>query len=405
MLTKYTVIISNALFKRRLNVSESTPPKKSNQKKRKRVLLIVGSFFGTIAIGYFLYYFFYGQYYESTDDAYAKQNIVYITPQTSGVVDAVYVNATQYVKAGESLGKLDTRDARLAFDAAKSQLAQSVRKIVQLHAQRKEAAAAVALAKVQVEKTANDLKRYSVLAKNNAMALNKYKHLKYAHDAATANLHVIQKRLLSIEALVKDGNISQNPQVQSAVTALKRTYLNLKRCNIIAPLSGIVAKKNFSIGENVGLTSTLLAIVPQNGFWVDANFKETQLKNIRIGQKAKLYSDQYGKSVVFHGKISGIDPGTGAVFSLIPPQNATGNWIKIVQRVPVRIELDPKELAAHPLHVGSSMDVIVNTHDRSKQALYALKGAFSDQNESIKPYQNALKHAGDIAKQIITQNL
>lgn len=167
-----------------------------------------------------------------------------------------------------------------------------------------------------------------------------------------------------MNAILKNKNITENPKIKKAALEVKQSYLNLSRCDIIAPVSGIIAKKRFNKGEHVGVTSTILAIVPMQGFWVEANFKETQLHHIKIGQDVKLHSDLYGKDVEYSGKVEGINPGTGAVFSLLPAQNATGNWIKIVQRVPVRITLNENELIKHPLHVGNSMQVRIDAHNQ-----------------------------------------
>lgn len=384
-------------------MSDTTEPKK-NQKKRNNILTLLTLIFLLMGGGYALYYFLYGQYYESTDDAYVNQNIIYVTPQTSGIVDQVFVNKTQYVKAGEQLGRLDTRDAKLSYEQAKAALAQSVRKIHELHIKQKEAQASIALAQVKVNKAKGDLTRNKVLAKHNALAVNTYEHFKYTYQEANQNLQVMRQKLKSIQALIKDANISKNPEVQNAILQVKRSYLNLQRCNIVAPYAGVIAKKDFSIGENVGLDSTLLAIVPTQGFWVDANFKETQIRHMKIGQKVTLTSDLYGSSVTYNGKIVGISPGTGAVFSLLPAQNATGNWIKIVQRVPVRIKLDAKELQKHPLHVGNSM---VATVDIRKQSGKAVITTIAPEKKYISSplYKNAMKEADIITQQIIRRNL
>ena len=361
-------------------------------------------FFIVSGAGYAAYYHLYGKFYESTENAYVGQNIVYVTPQISGSVDEVYVSEMQYVKAGDLLGRLDSRNATLAFDEAKTNLAQTVRAVKQLHLQIEEAKKAISLAEVEVNKTGDDLKRNEFLIKKNAITDEKFKNLQYAYDAAYQNLQLMRKKLLSLQALVKDADLSKDPQVQNAALSVQKSYLDLQRCNIIAPISGIIAKKNFSVGENVGAQSTLLAIVPTEGFWVDANFKETQLEHMRIGQNVTLFSDLYGQDVVYHGKIEGISPGTGAVFSLLPAQNASGNWIKIVQRIAVRIALDPEEIKEHPLQVGSSMSATVDIHNQNGGILKQAKSPQTG-DISFNLYQNALKEAAAVARDIIEQNL
>jgi len=374
--------------------------KPKNKKKRNGIILLLIIFFILCGVAYAFYYYSYGRYYESTDDAYVSQNIVYVTPQSSGVVTQVLVHKTQFVKQGELLGKLDSRDANILFNKAKANLAQTVRLVKKLHIQKQEAQLAIALAKIKLQKAKSDFLRNQTVKNQHALAINKFENFKYAYEEAKQNLKIMQQKLVSIKALVKDDNISKNPQVKNAILQLKQSFLNLQRCNIYAPISGIIAKKNFSVGENVSLQSALLAIVPTRGFWVDANFKETQISKMKIGQNVKLYSDLYGKDVLFHGKIAGIAPGTGAVFSLLPPQNATGNWIKIIQRIPIRIKLNPKELKKHPLHAGNSMEVTVNLREQDGKAMTKLKIA----PKTIYLYKKALKEAEKIAENIIRQN-
>jgi len=374
--------------------------KPKNKKKRNGIILFLIIFFILSAVAYAFYYYSYAKYYESTDDAYVSQNIIYVTPQSSGVVTQVLVHKTQFVKKGELLGKLDTRNANILFNKAKANLAQTVRQIKKLHIEKQEAQLTIELAQIKLEKAKKDFLRNQQVKNQHALAINKFENFKYAYEEAKQNLKIAQQKLKSIKALVKDDNISKNPQVKNAILQLKQSFLNLQRCNIYAPISGTIAKKNFSIGENISIQSTILAIIPTKGFWVDANFKETQISKMRIGQDVKLYSDLYGKDTVFHGKITGIAPGTGAVFSLLPPQNATGNWIKIIQRIPIRIKLNPKELQKHPLHVGNSMEVTVNLKKQKGKAITKLKTT----PKTIYLYKKALKEADKIAENIIRQN-
>ncbi len=375
----------------------------SKNKKRNNILVFLALFFIITGLGYGVYYYLYAQFYESTDNAYAKQNIVYVTPQVSGIVGEVYVNETQYVKRGQLLASLDDRDLNLSFEQAKSNLANTVRDISKLYQQKASALSALKLAEINLGKARSDLKRKEYLKKYHALSKEVYQDFKYAYEVAVQNLDIAKKQVAKLNSILRSNTIYENPQVKKAVVAVKQSYLNLKRSKIIAPTSGIIAQRRLSVGESISRASTLFAIVPTKGFWADANFKETQLHHVRIGQDVILHSDLYGSSVTYHGKVAGINPGTGAVFSLLPAQNATGNWIKIVQRIPVRIKLEPKELLKHPLHVGNSMQVRVDIHNQ--------EGKIYDKNtQKVKDappplYQNAIKESTMIVNQIIKQNL
>jgi membrane fusion protein (multidrug efflux system) len=384
-------------------LSQTEKPQ-NNQKKRNYILLSLALFFLLSGAAYVFYYYTYSRFYESTDNAYVGQNIVYVTPQVSGNVDAIYVSEMQNVKAGEKMAHLDSRDAQLAFLSAKEALAQSVRQIKQTKMLQEEAKNAISLAQVNLNKTKADLERNNFLLSKGAITGEKFQNLEFAKDAADANLQMANKKLLSIDVLLKDKDISKNPEIQNAILRVQKTYLDLRRCDILAPVSGMIAKKNLSLGESVTSNATILSIVPQEDFWVDANFKETQLQHIRIDQDVELVSDLYGKDMTFHGKIVGIAAGTGAVFSLLPAQNASGNWIKIVQRVPVRITLDPKEVKSHPLQVGNSMSVTVDLHKQNGG--YLKRVASKDENNlNYKLYDNSDNEAKALIKEIIEQNL
>lgn len=374
-----------------------------NNKKRNNILVILSIFFILAGAGYGAYYYLYAQFYETTDNAYAKQNIVYVTPQVSGIVDKVYVNETQYVKRGQLLARLDARDLNLSFEQAKTNLANTVRDISKLYKQKESALSSLKLAKINLQKATDDLRRREYLKKSHAISDEVYQDFKYAYDKASQNLDIAQKQVAELNSILKNDNIYEDPQVKKAAVAVEQSYLNLKRSNIMAPASGIIAQKRLSDGEFVGVSSTLFAIVPTKGFWVDANFKETQLTHIRIGQDVKLYSDLYGNKVEYHGKVEGINPGTGAVFSLLPAQNATGNWIKIVQRIPVRIKLNSEELEKHPLHVGNSMQVSVDVHNLKGEIYSKVSNKTDDSTPPL--YQDSIKESIAIVNTIIKQNL
>jgi len=374
---------------------------KANKKKRGNILLGLTIIFLLIAIGFYTYYKSYGQYYETTDNAYVHQNITYVSPQISGVIDRVFFDTMQPVKAGDVLAHIDTKDRELALENAKNDLAQAVRNIKKSYKEKEEISSQIHLNEILLAQAKEDLDRNTLLFRTKAISQEQFNAIKYRYQATQAKLQIAKDRYQSLMAILGTGSIADNPIVQKAVLALQRSYINLQRCTILAPIDGRVAKKNVSPGSAVSPATKLAAIVPQTGFWVDANYKETQLKNIRVGQKAKLYSDLYGRDVIYHGTVEGISSGTGSVFSLLPAQNATGNWIKVVQRIPVRIALDPDELAQHPLHVGNSMTVTIDTHDRNGTHIASV----APPKYQSDLYAHALHEAQTIAQTIIQKNL
>ncbi len=376
---------------------------KNNKKKRNNILRLLALFFILAGVGYGAYYYLYAQFYESTDNAYVKQNIIYVTPQISGIVDTVYINETQYVKNGDLLVKLDDRDLKLSFEQAKENLANTVRNIQKLYKQREVATSSLELAKITLKKATVDLKREDFLLKHHVLADEIYLNFKYTYNKANKNVEIAKQKIAELNSILKNKNISKNPEILKAAIEVKQNYLNLKRCDILAPVSGVIAKKMVNKGQHVGVTSTILAIVPMSGFWVDANFKETQLHYMRIGQNVEMYSDLYGKDVKYRGVVEGINPGTGSVFSLLPAQNATGNWIKIVQRIPVRIKLNQDELTKHPLHVGNSMQVRVDVRKYGGD-IYSKISAKKENSPQLL-YQDAIKESEIIVRNIIKKNM
>jgi len=376
----------------------------TNKNKRSNILIILTILMLSAGIGYLIYYKMYGQFYETTNNAYVGQNVIYITAQISGVVDNVNVNLTQKVKAGEILGHLNSDDYTLSFEASKNKLIQTVRTIKKLYTQNTEAKSAVALATINLKQSKENLDRNAKLYTTKSIAKNAYDTYKYTYEKAAKTLLLSKQKEKALKDLIGENRIEDNPQIKQAVIALKQNYLNLQKCTILSPKSGIITQKNFSIGTHVTTQNILLALVTQNNTWVDANFKEPQLKNIRIGQKVELYSDMYGKDIVYHGIVQGIAGGTGSAFSLLPAQNATGNWIKIVQRVPVRITLDKNEIKKYPLYMGNSMEVDIDTHDRKNKVLKK-KNKKIDSEHKSDFYPEALKNAQKIANKLIKKNL
>lgn len=346
---------------------------------RKRKLIGLTLVFLAIALAFLLMYLFVWQHEESTDDAYVNGHLVQITPQIAGTVQIVNVDDTQTVKAGQVLVALDDSDMQLAFERAHNELINAIRQNKQQTAQSAQARAQVIAQQAQLKRLQADLKRRESLAGTDAISAEELNHARDAVVEAQAKLKAIQGQEKAAQAVI--GNnvpLRQQPSVMTAVSHLKSAWLDLQRTKIKAPVDGQIAKRNVQVGQKVATGAPLMAVVPLSNVWVDANFKESQLAKIRIGQPVKITADVYGSKVTYHGKVAGLSAGTGAAFSLLPAQNATGNWIKVVQRVPVRIILDPKELAAHPLRVGLSMDVEVNTRDQNGQDLTAVNSVTSE---------------------------
>jgi membrane fusion protein, multidrug efflux system len=300
------------------------------------------------------------RYHQATDDAYVGGNVVQITPQISGTVVAIGADDTQFVKAGQPLVRLDPADAHVALDQAEAQLARTVRDVRNLYATSSQLSAAVQMRQTELAAAQSDFARREQLGVTGAVSGEEVQHAVDAVKTAQAELVAAEQQLAANRARVDGTTLVDHPQVRDAAAAVRNAYLTLERTELNAPVAGFVARRNVQLGQRVGPGAPLMAVVPLDQVWVDANFKEPQLARMRIGQPVKLSADLYGGHVVFHGTVAGFGAGTGAAFSLLPAQNATGNWIKIVQRVPVRIALDPREIAAHPLQIGLSMKAEVD---------------------------------------------
>ncbi|MFM0625615.1 EmrA/EmrK family multidrug efflux transporter periplasmic adaptor subunit [Paraburkholderia xenovorans] len=337
------------------------PPANTGKRKLMMTLLVIVILIAAIAYG--LYYFLVARFHEDTDDAYVNGNVVQITPQVTGTVVAVNADDTQTVKAGDPLVVLDPADARVALEQAEANLAQTVRQVRGLFADDNQYQAQVAQRQSDLSRAQDDLKRRMTVAQTGAVSQEEISHARDAVKSAQAAVDAAQQQLNSNRALTANTTIANHPNVQAAAAKVRDAYLNNARNNLPAPVTGYVAKRSVQVGQRVSPGTPLMAIVPLGGVWVDANFKEVQLKHMRIGQPVELTADVYGSSVVYHGKVVGFSAGTGSAFSLLPAQNATGNWIKVVQRLPVRIALDPKELEQHPLRIGLSMQADVSIKD------------------------------------------
>jgi membrane fusion protein, multidrug efflux system len=331
---------------------------------RKKWLAIVIAAFAVLGAAYGAYWATTLRYRQSTDDAYVSGNVVQITPQISGTVVSIAADDTQFVTAGQTLVQLDQADAKVALDQAEAQLAKTVREVRNLFATTAQLQAVVEIRESELARANDDLARRDRLATSGAISGEEQQHARDAVNASKAALLAAQQQVAANRARVDRTTVENHPDVLNAAAHVRDAYLTYGRTALPAPVSGFVAKRAVQLGQRVGPGAPLMAIVPLDQVWVDANFKEPQLAAMRAGQPVTLKADIYSGSVVYHGRVVGFGAGTGSAFALLPAQNATGNWIKIVQRVPVRIALDPKELAANPLQIGLSMQVDVDTHER-----------------------------------------
>ena len=337
----------------------------SGNSRRWLWLSIVGGGFLLMGAAYTLYWSTVLRYRQSTDDAYVNGNVVQITPQISGTVVSIGADDTQFVKAGQTLVQLDRADAKVALDQSEAQLAKTVREVRNLFATSAQLRAAVEMRQSDLAMAQKDLERRERLGNSGAISTEELQHARDAVRNAEAALMSAQQQLAGNQARVDGTTLDNHPDVRNASAAVRNAYLGYSRTVLPAPVSGFVARRAVQLGQRVGPGAALMSVVPLDQVWVDANFKEPQLAGMRVGQPVTLTADLYGGSFRYHGKVAGFGAGTGSAFALLPAQNATGNWIKIVQRVPVRIALDAHELAEHPLQIGLSMKAEVSVRDGS----------------------------------------
>ncbi len=364
------------------------------------MLLAVIVAFACAGIAYGTYWLTVARYVESTDDAYVDGNVVPITPRVSGTVVAIEADDTQFVRAGQPLVKLDRVDARVALQKAKARLAQTVRKVRGVFARTNELRSEVAGRKVDLAGARADLARRQGLAKSGAVSAEEVQHARDAVRGAQSALGAVRQQLAGNRALVDDTTVASNPDVEHASAVVRTAYLAYRRAVIPAPVSGYVAKRSVQLGEHVSPGTPLMAIVPPDQVWVNANFKEVHLEDIRVGQTARVAADANG--VTYHGTVVGFGAGTGAAFALLPAQNATGNWIKVVQRLPVRIALEPAEVEAHPLAIGLSMEVSIDVHGGAKQPDTRARTTDADYRTTV--FADEARSVDALIAEIVEQN-
>lgn len=351
--------------------------------RRRQGLTLIAAAVAVSALAWGGWHWFHGRHHQNTDNAYVAGNVVQITPQVGGTVTAIGADDNDFVQAGQVLVKLDAADATVALAQAEAQLAQTVREVrglfantATLQAQLQAREADAVRAQTELARLEDDVRRRTPLVASGAVGREEFEHTqqqatvaRQAVAAAHAAVLAAREQLAASQAQTEGTAVAEHPAVQRAAAKVREADLALQRIDLVAPIDGHIAKRGVQLGQRVQAGAPLMTLVALDRLWVDANFKESQLQNLRIGQSAELQADVYGSKVTYHGKVEGLGAGTGAAFALLPAQNATGNWIKVVQRVPVRIALDPQELAAHPLRVGLSMDVTVDTQDQSGKAL------------------------------------
>ncbi len=384
---------------------------------RKRLLIGAAVIFILLGAAYGVWWMLVASHFESTDDAYVQGDLVQITPQIPGTIVGLHADDTDFVRAGQPLADLDRADAEVALAQAEASLAQTTRQVSTLYLQNTGLEADIAAreaearrARADLARAQTDLRRRQALAKSGGVSGEELLHAQTsvqngqaAVAAADAAVAAGRAGLASNEALTANTTVAEHPNVKLAAAKVREAYLNLARTQVTAPVSGYVARRSAQLGQRVAAGAPLMAVVPLDGVWVDANFKEVQIGRMRIGQPVTLKADMYGSKVVFHGKVAGLGAGTGSAFALLPAQNASGNWIKIVQRVPVRIALDPQELQDNPLRLGLSMDVEVDIADTSGEVL--ARGARREPTYVSEAFVQADAQAAAAVARIVTDNI
>lgn len=356
-----------------MNATES-PSVPATNGSRSRVMWIITAVFVVAGILWWVYWLLVLSVRESTDDAYVGGDKVVISALVPGIVTGISADDTQLVEAGQVLVRLDPADATAQLDQAAAALGQAVREVHQLSASADQYDALIRARQRELARAQADLAKREPLLDQQAIAPEEVRHARDAVAIAQAALAQVQRQAQAARAAVEGVGVSDNPAVLRARAAYVVAWINAHRNAIVSPVTGYVAERGVQLGQRVAPGQALMTVVPLDALWVDANFKEGQLRNLRIGQPAHIESDLYGGSVDYRGRVVGMAAGTGAAFSLLPAQNASGNWVKVVQRVPVRIAIDRQDLAKHPLRIGLSTTVTVDTHDRSGAVLPTAAG-------------------------------
>ncbi len=360
-------------------------------------------FFLVCGLSFWAYWVTSGQYHEKTEDAYVNGNMVTVMPFAEGVVKTIFVDNAQIVEAGQPLVELDTHDFLIAFDREAAALADAVREVAKLFYKVDELRAKRVAAEADLIRARLDYEHRKALVEDASVSREDFEHSETTLTSAAARLTEAEKELQGTLALVENTTIETHPKVEHAKATLRKAFLALHRCIVVAPAKGLIGQRKVQVGQWVRATDSLMALVPLDQVWVDANYREVSLRHLRIGQPVEITSDMYGTDVTYHGHVVGLNPGTGSVFSILPPQNATGNWIKIIQRVPVKISLSAQEIASHPLVLGLSMTVHVDTHNRMGKRLPEQTAVQPIYTTAV--YDEELEGAEEVIAAIIADNM
>jgi len=400
-----------------MTTAAPTPTDAQAAPRRKKALVAVAAVTLLGGIAYGAWYVLVASHFEHTDNAYVQANVVQVTSQVGGTVVSIGADDTDRVRAGQVLVRLDPADAQVALDQAQAQLAQAVREVRTLYANNGSLSAQVSLRQADLSRAQNelaraqdDVQRRSPLVASGAVGKEEFVHAqaqlavaRSGVSAAESALLAAREQLASNQSLTEGTSVSEHPNVARAAARVREAYLAVQRAALLAPLDGHVAKRTVQVGQRLQAGAPVMTLVALERPWVDANFKESQLQRIRIGQPATLTADVYGQKVVYHGTVSGLGAGTGAAFALLPAQNATGNWIKVVQRVPVRVSLDEAEVKAHPLRVGLSMLVEVDVKNQDGAVLAQAPREQPVARTTV--YDDLQKDADALVQRIVSRNL
>ncbi len=381
------------------DTAAATPAPSRRAKLLRGLFLIVV----ILLVAFAVWYFTFGRWAEETDDAYVAGNQVQITPQVGGTVVSIAADDGMKVEQGQLLVQLDPTDTEVALQQAQANLARTVRQVRGMYRSVEGAQAEFNARQVTLKRARDDYARRKGLAATGAISSEELAHAADELAAAEAAVAGSREAVERNRALVDDTVIATQPDVQAAAAQLRQAYLNNARAGIVAPVTGFVARRSVQVGQRVQPGAVLMAVVPTEQMWVEANFKETQLRHMRLGQEVELRSDLYGGDVRYKGHITSLGMGTGSAFSLLPAQNASGNWIKIVQRVPVRISIDAAQLVEHPLRIGLSMKAEVNLHDQKGTVLPA--DAAKGTVYGTQVYAKQLEDADALIHTVIEANL
>jgi membrane fusion protein (multidrug efflux system) len=383
------------------NVQAAAPAPASGQ--RTKILVLIAVIFIVLGLLWGAYWVLVLSKRERTDDAYVGGNRVVISAQISGTVIGVLADDTQLVKAGQVLVRLDPADADTSLSRTSSALAQTVRQVRQERSTADQYDSVIQTRKLELARTEADLTKREPLLAEHAIAPEEVRHARESVELARAALTQAMRQSTASHALVDGTQVEDNPAVLQAKAAYRDAWIAAQRNAVVAPVTGYVAERSVQLGQHIQAGQALMTVIPLNALWVDANFKEVQLRHLRIGQQAEVRSDLYGGSFIFHGRVKGMSAGTGAAFALLPAQNASGNWIKVVQRVPVRIQIDDADLVKSPLRVGLSATVTVDTTQRGGPVLAtnANEPAVGD----TQVYSQDLDKANAEADAIVRRNL